>query len=60
MTVARLVAKLTPAEDAELIKIIEGAGDDELEKCTRTCDWLLKRFPQVAVSIRRSAAARTN
>lgn len=59
ITVPRLVAQLTPAEDAELMKIAESDGD-EIEHCARTSEWLLKRFPQLGVSIRRSAAASTN
>lgn len=59
LTVARLVARLTPAEDAELIEILEDAGDC-LEMCARSSEYLLKRFPQLGVSIRRSAAASTN
>lgn len=58
-TVARLILQLTPAEDAELMKITE-SDDDELERCARISDYLLKRFPQLGVSIRRSAAASTN
>jgi hypothetical protein len=59
-TVARLVLALTPAEDDELAKIVDAVGDDELAKCERVSEYLLKRFPQAAISIRRSAAASTN
>jgi len=63
VTVARCLAHTTPAEDAELRKITEAAeasGADEVEVCARVSEWLMKRFPQLDISIRRSAKATTN
>jgi DNA-binding GntR family transcriptional regulator len=59
LTVARCLKHTTEAEDAEIEALVDSV-EDEAEKCALVSEWLLKRFPQLGVSIRNSMAAKRN
>jgi len=57
--VAAVLKALSDEEAAELAKTISTATN-EVDACAKVSDWMLKRFPQLGVSLRRSAAAGMN